>query len=77
LSGDAYRIYLRGINNDIQLFREANIGLNTQLQELSQKYSALSGSMQIELDGETITMQQAGAKLQRQLTANFVRTSFE
>jgi len=76
LSGDAYRIYLRGINNDIQLFREANIGLNTQLQELSQKYSALSGSMQIELDGETITMQQAGAKLQdtdRELRENVFR----
>ncbi|MDG1262014.1 MAG: M3 family oligoendopeptidase [Flavobacteriales bacterium] len=64
LSGDAYRIYLRGIKNDIALFKEENIALNTQLQELAQQYSALNGSMEIELNGETLTMQQAGAKLQ-------------
>ncbi len=64
LEGSAFRIYLRGIRNAIRIFREKNIPLQTELQSLAQQYSALNGSMQVELDGETLTMQAASAKLQ-------------
>ncbi|MBI1267365.1 MAG: M3 family oligoendopeptidase [Cryomorphaceae bacterium] len=60
----SFFIYFRGIRNEINLFREANIQLNTELQELSQEYSTVNGSMSVTIDGEEITMQKAGAKLQ-------------
>lgn len=63
LKGDAFRIYLRGIRSAIRLFREANIPLNTELQELAQKYSSISGGMSVEVGGERLTMQEAGARL--------------
>lgn len=64
LEGSAFRIYLRGIRNAIRIFREKNIPIQTELQSLAQQYSAINGSMQVELDGETFTMQAASAKLQ-------------
>jgi oligoendopeptidase F len=64
LKGDAFRIYLRGIRSAIRLFREANIPLNTELQELAQKYSSITGSMSVEVNGEQLTMQAASARLQ-------------
>lgn len=64
LGGDAYRIYLRGIKNAIRLFREANIPLQTQLQELAQQYSTITGGMEVSVDGESLTMQAASARLQ-------------
>lgn len=64
LDGEAWRIYLRGINKSIELFREENIPLQTELQQLAQKYSGMMGAMEVEIDGEKMTMQQAGTKLQ-------------
>lgn len=64
LKGEAYRIYLRGIRRSIEIFREENISLNTKLQELSQEYSGISGAMMVEIEGETLTMQQAAKLLQ-------------
>ncbi len=64
LKGDAFRIYLRGIKSAIRLFREANIPLNTELQELAQQYSSITGGMAVEVNGEKLTMQAAAARLQ-------------
>ncbi|WP_306639851.1 M3 family oligoendopeptidase [Sanyastnella coralliicola] len=64
LDGEAFRIYLRGINRSIELFREENIPLQTKAQELAQEYGGVSGAMTIDWEGETLTMQQAGQKLQ-------------
>lgn len=60
----SFFIYFRGIRNEINIFREENIQLNTELQELAQEYSTVNGSMSVTIDGEEITMQKAGAKLQ-------------
>lgn len=63
LKGQAYKVYLRGIQNAIRLFREENVPLQTELQNLAQKYSSISGSLEVELNGETLTMQGAAKKL--------------
>lgn len=65
LEGEAYRIYLRGIRKSIDLFREANIPIQTELQQLAQKYSGIMGALEVEINGEKITLQQAGAILQK------------
>ncbi len=54
-----YFIYLRGIQNQIKLFREINIPLNAKLQEDAQKYGAISAEMTIAYEGQELTLQQA------------------
>lgn len=59
LSGDAYKIYLRRIKKNIELYREENIPIITQLQTDQQKYGAVCAAMTVEVDGKTLTLQQA------------------
>jgi oligoendopeptidase F len=63
LKGEGYTIYIRSIKNAIELFREENIPLNTQLQELEQEYGAISGKQSIDYRGEKITLQKAAVYL--------------
>ncbi len=63
LTKPGYDIYLRGIKNSIELFREENIPLNTQLQELEQEFGAISGEQSIEHNGEKMTLQKASVFL--------------
>jgi hypothetical protein len=53
-----YEVLLRGMRVDIELFREANIPLETELAELDQKYNQIVGRMTVEFDGKTLTMPQ-------------------
>ncbi|PCJ84390.1 MAG: oligoendopeptidase F [Flavobacteriales bacterium] len=64
LNEEKYRIYLRSVKKRIEIFREENIPLLTQLQTESQKYMAITGKMSIEQDGKELTMQQAGKLLE-------------
>lgn len=59
----AYFIYFRSIKNAIELFREANIPLHAEMQTLSQKYGTITGGMSVEINGETLTLQQASNHL--------------
>jgi len=59
LKGDAYKIYLRRIKKSIELYREENIPIITQLQTDQQKYGAVCAAMTVEIDGKTLTLQQA------------------
>lgn len=63
LTKTGYDIYLRGIKNSIDLFREENIPLNTQLQELEQQFGEINGAQSIEYAGEKMTLQKAGVFL--------------
>lgn len=56
---EAYRIYFRSLKGAVELYREENIPLQTEIQTLAQEYSAIQGAMQIEWGGKTITLQQA------------------
>jgi oligoendopeptidase F len=63
LTKQGYDIYLRSVKNSIELFREENIPLNTQLQELEQKFGEINGEQSIEHNGEKMTMQKASVFL--------------
>lgn len=52
-------ILLRGVSNQIELFREENIPLFTQLEEESQKFGAITGQLSIDYKGEEYTLPQA------------------
>jgi oligoendopeptidase F len=47
-----YEVLLRGMRVDIELFREANIPLETELAELEQKYNQIIGRMTVEFEGK-------------------------
>ncbi|MBU3675647.1 MAG: M3 family oligoendopeptidase [Chitinophagaceae bacterium] len=55
----SYAIYLRQVENELDLFREANIPLHAELNVMAQQYGAITGAMSIEVDGKTYTLQQA------------------
>ena len=59
---ESYAIHIRDIQKKIEIFREENIPLNTEVQQLSQKYGEIAGAMSINWNGEELTLQQA-AKL--------------
>ncbi len=63
---DGYSILIRSIEKELAIFREENIPLNTEIQQLSQKYGAVFGNMTVEVDGSELTLPQARALLQSQ-----------
>ncbi len=48
----------------IEIFRDENVPLQTQLQTEERKYGAIAGAMTVTLDGEEMTLQKAGDRLQ-------------
>lgn len=64
LRGEGYAVYLRGLREQIRIFREANVPLQTELRNLAQAYSATIGAMNVEWKGESITLPRAGALLE-------------
>lgn len=63
LRGEGYDIYLRGVKKSIEIFREENIPLQTELQADAQKYGAIAAQMSIEFTGKELTLQQAAQYL--------------
>ena len=61
---EGYDIMLREQRKDIEIFREENIPLFTQIQTLTQQYGQISGAMTVIIDGEEKTLQQAAVLLQ-------------
>jgi oligoendopeptidase F len=59
LDHDKYFVYLRGIRKEIEIFREENVPLYAEISAESQKYGATVGLMTVEVDGKTLTLQQA------------------
>jgi oligoendopeptidase F len=57
-------ILRKNIRKDIDIFREENIPLQTEIQTKAQEYSGIIGAMMIEWNGEEITMPKAGVILQ-------------
>ncbi|MBC7863397.1 MAG: M3 family oligoendopeptidase, partial [Bacteroidia bacterium] len=63
LNKSSYFIYLRGMKNAIDLFREENIPISTEIKNEEQKYGALAAEQTISQDGKEITLQQAAVFL--------------
>ncbi len=51
-------LYNRSVENELALYREENIPLETELEKLSQQYQKLSGSLTVSYDGKEQTLQQ-------------------
>ncbi|MES2734513.1 MAG: M3 family oligoendopeptidase [Bacteroidota bacterium] len=65
LAGEAgFAILIRGMKKAVEIFREANIPLNTEIQTEERKYGAIAGAMTINLAGEEMTLQKAADRLQ-------------
>ncbi|TXC81733.1 M3 family oligoendopeptidase [Luteibaculum oceani] len=60
-----YKNYFRNIAKDIEIYREENIALFTEISNLSKEFGAISGAMTVEWDGKELTMQQAGKLLKK------------
>ena len=63
LPDDKYFIYLRGVKRALELFREENIPILTEIQVEQQKYQSITGSMSVNIDGQEFTLEQAAARL--------------
>lgn len=59
LDQEKYFVYLRSIKKSLELFREKNIPLQTELQVEQQKYQGITGAMSVTLNGQEYTLEQA------------------
>ncbi|MDQ7950005.1 MAG: M3 family oligoendopeptidase, partial [Pedobacter sp.] len=59
LDQDKYFVYLRAVRKELELFREENIELFTQLQVAQQKYQGITGAMSVHLNDQEYTLEQA------------------
>ena len=65
LQGRPYEILLRQVKKRVEIFRETNVSLFAELQQKEQEFSAISGAMSIEWEGQEITLQQANNFLEQ------------
>jgi oligoendopeptidase F len=63
LQSPGYAVYLRTVRKEVEMFREENIPLLTEIQQISNEYGQISGAMTVEVNGKTSTMQQAAVEL--------------
>ncbi|RYE50197.1 MAG: M3 family oligoendopeptidase, partial [Sphingobacteriales bacterium] len=59
LDQDKYFVYLRAIKRSLELYREENIDLFTQLQVSQQKYQGITGAMSVTIQDKEYTLEQA------------------
>lgn len=64
LDHDKYFTYLRSVKKNIDLFREENIPIFSELSVMQQQYGSIAGKMTIEVDGKEYTLQQASKFLE-------------
>ncbi len=60
-----YKNYFRGIQKDLDIYREENVPLFTELANLSKDFGAISGAMTVDWEGEELTLQQAAKLLKK------------
>ncbi len=61
---EGYEIWIRSIRKAREMYKEENISLKTQDSEKEKIYGETTGSMMIEHEGETLTLQQATKLIQ-------------
>jgi oligoendopeptidase F len=54
-----YFVYIRAVKKALEIYREENIELFTQLQVSQQKYQGITGAMSVTLNGQEYTLEQA------------------
>lgn len=66
LDTERYQVLLRSTRTNVDLFREENVPIQTELSLLDQKYSQIVGAMTCDFEGETRTMPQMARFLEDQ-----------
>ena len=56
--GPAYGVMLRRFRNEVELFRQENVPLLAEVEQLSLEYQKIMGAMMVEFDGKELTVQQ-------------------
>lgn len=59
-----FDIMIRSMRKEVEIFREENVPLFTELNTLAQQYARISGAMSVVIDGQELTLQQASVILQ-------------
>ncbi len=59
-----YDILTRSLKKEVEIFREENVPLLTEIQTEERKYGAVAGAMTVEVDGQELTLPQASDFLQ-------------
>jgi oligoendopeptidase F len=62
-SARGYDIMIRSLRKEIEIFREENVALYTEINIETQKYAQLNGAMMVDMDGKELTLQQAAVFL--------------
>ncbi len=58
-----FDIMIRNLKKEIEIFREENVPLYTEINTETQRYAQISGAMVVEVDNKEITLQQAAVFL--------------
>jgi oligoendopeptidase F len=58
-----FDIMIRNLRKEIEIFREKNVPLYTEISTETQKYAQVSGAMTIDYEGKELTLPQAGVLL--------------
>lgn len=64
LDPQRYSVLLRSLRRSVEIFREANIPLETEVTMLDQKYSEINGAMTVQFDGQERTLPQMARYLE-------------
>ncbi|MBC3791577.1 M3 family oligoendopeptidase [Spirosoma utsteinense] len=64
LTDDGYEVMVRGMKKAIEIFREENIPLQTDIQTEERKFGAIAGAMTVSIDGKELTLPEASDLLQ-------------
>lgn len=60
---EGYDIMIRNLKKEIEIFREENIPLFTEINTEAQKFGQLNGAMTVEINSKELTLQQASVML--------------
>jgi oligoendopeptidase F len=80
LDKEKYHTYLRGVKKNIELFRDENIPIQSELAVLQQHFGTIAGKMTVTVNGQEYTLQQASKFLEnedRNLREEVYRKIFE
>jgi len=64
LTDDGYDVMVRGMKKAIDIYRDENVPLQTELQTEERKYGAIVGAMTVTIDGREMTLPEASDRLQ-------------
>jgi len=64
LTDDGFAVMVRGMKKSIEIFREANIPLQTDIQTEERRYGAIAGAMTVNINGRELTLPEASDRLQ-------------